>query len=61
MQFKGYEVWISCGGNPLPEYCIQPEGQDGKTVACFIPSESGQVSVSLFFSLTFCQMAACPI
>ncbi|RPD75702.1 hypothetical protein L226DRAFT_462145 [Lentinus tigrinus ALCF2SS1-7] len=42
MQLKGYEVWISCDGKPLPEHCIQPEGHDGKTLACFIPSECGK-------------------
>ncbi|RDX42450.1 hypothetical protein OH76DRAFT_1411128 [Lentinus brumalis] len=42
MQLKGYEVWISCNGKPLAEYCVQPEGSDGKTIACFVPSECGK-------------------
>ncbi|KAI0697502.1 hypothetical protein C8T65DRAFT_813700 [Cerioporus squamosus] len=42
MQLKGYEVWISCDGKRLAEYCIQPEGHDGKTLTCFIPSECGK-------------------
>ncbi|RPD77297.1 hypothetical protein L226DRAFT_559352 [Lentinus tigrinus ALCF2SS1-7] len=41
MQLKGYEVWITCDGEPLPEYQTQVEGDD-KTIACFIPSESGK-------------------
>ena len=40
---KSYEVWISSDGKPLPEYATQPEGGDGKTIACFIPSERGKV------------------
>ena len=43
MHLNGYEVWITCDGEPLPEYQAQVEG-DGKTVACFIPSESGKAS-----------------
>ncbi|KAI0754338.1 hypothetical protein C8Q80DRAFT_362391 [Daedaleopsis nitida] len=41
MQLKGYEVWISCDGSALPEYQVRNEG-DGKTVTCFVPSESGK-------------------
>ncbi|RDX49743.1 hypothetical protein OH76DRAFT_1403328 [Lentinus brumalis] len=41
MLLHGYEVWITCDGEPLPEYQTEVEG-DGKTVACFIPSESGK-------------------
>ena len=44
MLLKGYEVWITCEGENLPEYGVAPEGDDGKTLACFIPSESGKVS-----------------
>ena len=43
MHHKSYEVWISCDGEPLPEYRTQPEGDDGKTITCFIPSERGKV------------------
>nr|VWO95331.1 Uncharacterized protein [Ganoderma boninense] len=42
MLHKGYEVWITCEGEDLPEYGATPEGVDGKTLACFIPSQSGK-------------------
>lgn len=42
MLHKGYEVWITCEGENLPEYGATLEGDDGKTSACFIPSESGK-------------------
>ncbi len=45
MLHKGYEVWITCEGENLPEYGATLEGDDGKTSACFIPSESGKASV----------------
>ncbi|KAI0702805.1 hypothetical protein C8T65DRAFT_831091 [Cerioporus squamosus] len=41
MLLNGHEVWITCDGESLPEYQVQVEG-DGKTVACFVPSESGK-------------------
>ncbi|TFK83596.1 hypothetical protein K466DRAFT_589610 [Polyporus arcularius HHB13444] len=41
MLLQDYEVWITCDGEPLPEYQTEVQG-DGKTVACFIPSESGK-------------------
>ena len=43
MHYKGFQVWISCDGTPLTEYCAKPEGPDGKTIACFVPSECGKV------------------
>ena len=49
MHLNGYEVWITCDGEPLPEYQAQVEG-DGKTVACFIPSESGKASSRSIYS-----------
>ncbi|KAI0716755.1 hypothetical protein C8Q76DRAFT_416633 [Earliella scabrosa] len=42
MQLKGYEVQVTCDNRPLPEYNVQLEGDDGKTVACYIPSECGK-------------------
>ena len=44
MHVNKCEVWIECEGQRLPEYDTQPEGDDGKTFACFIPSETGKVS-----------------
>ncbi|EJF59728.1 hypothetical protein DICSQDRAFT_128064 [Dichomitus squalens LYAD-421 SS1] len=39
----GYEVWISDGQKErIPEYDVKYEGEDGKTIACYIPSESGK-------------------
>ena len=49
MFHKGYEAWITCEGEHLPEYGATPEGNDGKTFACFIPSESGKASGPAFF------------
>ena len=44
----GYEVWIRDNRKKsLPEYDIQLKGKDGKTVVCYIPSESGEVSFSV--------------
>ena len=43
MHLKGYQVWISCDGRPLPEYKVERKGDDGKTITCYIPSESGKV------------------
>ncbi len=59
MQLKGYEVWISCNGKPLAEYCVQPEGSDGKTIACFVPSECGKVCI-LPIAYLHALRAACP-
>ncbi|KAH9941780.1 uncharacterized protein BXZ73DRAFT_14533, partial [Epithele typhae] len=42
MHHKDYEIWISCEGTRLPEYDVTPEGNDGKTFGCYIPSESGK-------------------
>ncbi|KAI9065274.1 hypothetical protein FKP32DRAFT_511700 [Trametes sanguinea] len=43
MLHGGYEIWISdSDGQRLPEYNIELEGDDRKTTACFIPSESGK-------------------
>ncbi|KAI0760389.1 hypothetical protein C8Q74DRAFT_1295862 [Fomes fomentarius] len=42
MQLHGCEVWISCDGQPLPEYSTKIEGDDGKTISCFVPSEAGK-------------------
>ncbi|KAM5537623.1 hypothetical protein V8D89_008701 [Ganoderma adspersum] len=42
MLHKGYEVWITCEEEKLPEYGATLEGNDEKTSACFIPSESGK-------------------
>ncbi|KAI0716743.1 hypothetical protein C8Q76DRAFT_416341 [Earliella scabrosa] len=42
MLHRGYEVWIADSQQqPLPEYDIQVDG-DGKTITCYIPSESGK-------------------
>ena len=49
MFHKGYEAWITCEWENLPEYGATPEGNDGKTFACFIPSESGKASAPAFF------------
>ncbi|CDO74584.1 hypothetical protein BN946_scf184583.g11 [Trametes cinnabarina] len=39
----GYDIWIGdSDGRRLPEYNMQIEGDDGKTAACYIPSESGK-------------------
>ncbi|EJF59737.1 hypothetical protein DICSQDRAFT_138197 [Dichomitus squalens LYAD-421 SS1] len=42
MLLNGYEAWVTCEGEKLPEYGIAPEGGDGKTVGCFMPSERGK-------------------
>ncbi|KAI0370546.1 hypothetical protein BV20DRAFT_1018689 [Pilatotrama ljubarskyi] len=40
---RGYDVWISDGnGQPLPEFNMERVGNDGKTMACYLPSESGK-------------------
>lgn len=45
MLHRGYDVWISdADGRRIPEYDMEIEGAEGKTVACYIPSESGKVS-----------------
>lgn len=45
MLHRGYDVWISDADDcRIPEYNMEVEGADGKTVACYIPSESGKVS-----------------
>lgn len=44
MLHLGYEVWVEDeGGRRIPEYKVQTEGEDGKTIAAYIPSESGKV------------------
>ncbi|KAI1783241.1 hypothetical protein LXA43DRAFT_1047381 [Ganoderma leucocontextum] len=42
MLHKGYEAWITCEGENLPEHGATLEGNDGKSFACFIPSENGK-------------------
>ncbi|KAI0716754.1 hypothetical protein C8Q76DRAFT_616324 [Earliella scabrosa] len=42
MHHKGYDVWVTCDGEQLPEYQTKVEGDQGKNVACYIPSESGK-------------------
>ncbi|KAI0355969.1 hypothetical protein OH77DRAFT_1503904 [Trametes cingulata] len=38
---RGYDVWISDrDGQRIGEYNVELEGNDGKTMACYIPSES---------------------
>lgn len=44
MRLDQCEVWISCEDKPLPEYGTQMEGDSGKHISCFIPSEAGKVS-----------------
>ncbi|KAI0828670.1 hypothetical protein BC628DRAFT_1417659 [Trametes gibbosa] len=45
MLHKGYEVWVSdAESRRIPEYKMEMEGTNGRTVACYIPSESGKVS-----------------
>ena len=45
MLHLGYEIWIEDeSGDRIPEFGFQNEGEDGRTVACYIPSESGKVS-----------------
>ena len=39
---QGYEVWVSCDGERLPEFSVRIK-DDGRTVECCIPSESGKV------------------
>ncbi|KAM5537627.1 hypothetical protein V8D89_008705 [Ganoderma adspersum] len=40
----GYEVWIADSQKErLPEYDIKLDGEDGETIVCYIPSESGKV------------------
>ncbi|KAI0760369.1 hypothetical protein C8Q74DRAFT_222833 [Fomes fomentarius] len=42
MLHGGYEVWIADSRKqPLPEYGVELGG-DGKTITCYIPSQSGQ-------------------
>ena len=44
MLHLGYEVWVEDeGGRRIPEYKVQTEGEDGTTIAAYIPSESGKV------------------
>lgn len=43
MLHRGYEVWITCEDKVLPEYQPTVEGDDGKMIACYIPSEAGKV------------------
>lgn len=46
MLHGGYEVWIADSRKqPLPEYSVE-FGDGGKTITCYIPSQSGEVSVS---------------
>ena len=47
MKLKDVEACIECEGRRLPEYSMQVEGEDGKTVACFIPSEADKVGRSV--------------
>lgn len=41
MQLHGCKVWITCDWQPLPEYSTKIEGDDRKTISCFVPSEAG--------------------
>lgn len=47
MQLNGYEVWVICEDKRLPEFGIQAEGSDGKTLVCYVPSESGKVCIHI--------------
>ncbi len=49
MKLGDCEVWIACDGEPLPEYSVAPEGDHGKKIACFIPSEAGKVKIFVFY------------
>ena len=51
MRVDECEVWVTCEGEPLPEYDTRPEGDDGKILACFIPSDAGKVSVACYLFL----------
>ncbi|KAI0659682.1 hypothetical protein C8Q70DRAFT_980345 [Cubamyces menziesii] len=43
MLHRGYDIWITDDeGRRMPEYKMEVEGHNGKTVACYIPSESGK-------------------
>ncbi|KAI0327537.1 hypothetical protein GY45DRAFT_1308407 [Cubamyces sp. BRFM 1775] len=43
MLHRGYDIWIADEeGRRMPEYKMEAEGSSGKTVACYIPSESGK-------------------
>ncbi|RPD61429.1 hypothetical protein L227DRAFT_68849 [Lentinus tigrinus ALCF2SS1-6] len=42
MKLGNCEVWIACDGEPLPEYAVTVEGDDGKQTSCFVPSEAGK-------------------
>ncbi|KAI0760393.1 hypothetical protein C8Q74DRAFT_1295881 [Fomes fomentarius] len=42
MRHRGYEVWLTSNGVPLAEYQSKVEGEDWKTMACIVPSESGK-------------------
>ena len=56
MHHKNYDVWISCDDEPLPEFSIQAEGDDGKTLACFIPSERGKARIAFYaHSMLYCR------
>ncbi len=41
------EVWLESGGVRLEEFCVAVDSSDdsGKTVACWVPCETGQVSM----------------
>ena len=44
MLHRGYDIWITDDeGRRMPEYKMEVEGHNGKTVACYTPSESGKV------------------
>ncbi|KAI0763443.1 hypothetical protein BD413DRAFT_616321 [Trametes elegans] len=46
MLHRGFEIWISdSGGQRLPEFGVELEGNDQKTMACCIPSERGKAFV----------------
>ncbi|KAH9899204.1 hypothetical protein C8Q73DRAFT_724150 [Cubamyces lactineus] len=43
MLYRGYDVWITDDNDQrMPEYKMEAEGNSGKAVACYIPSESGK-------------------
>lgn len=47
MLHRGYEAWIAdAQGMRFVEYGTRVDGSDaGRTVTCFIPSESGKVNI----------------
>ena len=51
MKLGDCEVWIACDDEPLTEYAVtQHEGEAGKQIVCFVPSEAGKVGMLDIFS-----------